>query len=171
MHAHLNARQHVRTAHLMIINGVATTARTRDTLCRPPRRDRRPPCDRLAVWRASEAQRGFKSERTHRWACRYRGSRPCRRVTMAQASQPIPGTRQGPAHQHLRVIGNHSPLVCRPDISDPLPGKTHDAEAFRDLQLDHHFNESNAFADTGICRVRRHHTVQEASRRRAARMA
>ncbi|MDQ2709694.1 MAG: hypothetical protein M3Z25_19625 [Actinomycetota bacterium] len=30
-------------------------------------------------------------------------------------------------------------------ISDPLPGKTHDAKAFRDLQLDHHFNESNAF--------------------------
>ena len=41
-----------------------------------------------------------------------------------------------------------SPGTC--DTScDPLPGKTHDAKAVRDLHLDHHFNESNAFADKG----------------------
>ena len=56
------------------------------------------------------------------------------------------GKHQETGHQHHYVgdlAGN------RRYISDPLPGKTHDATAFRDLQLDHHFNESNAFADKG----------------------
>ena len=53
-----------------------------------------------------------------------------------------------------KETGNQHQYVCDLSgnlryISDPLPGKTHDAKAFRDLQLDHHFNESNAFADKG----------------------
>jgi hypothetical protein len=34
-------------------------------------------------------------------------------------------------------------------ISDPLPGSTHDAKAFRDLDLDQHLRPENAFADKG----------------------
>jgi YD repeat-containing protein len=55
-------------------------------------------------------------------------------------------TRQETGHQHQYVCDLAGNLRY---ISDPLPGKTHDAKAFRDLQLDHHFNESNAFADKG----------------------
>ena len=55
-------------------------------------------------------------------------------------------TRQETGHQHQYVCDLAGNLRY---ISDPLPGKTHDAKEFRDLQLDHHFNESNAFADKG----------------------
>lgn len=35
-------------------------------------------------------------------------------------------------------------------ITDPLPGKTHDARAFRDSRLDKHLNVSNGFGDKGF---------------------
>jgi YD repeat-containing protein len=54
------------------------------------------------------------------------------------------GKHKETGHQHQYVCDLAGNLRY---ISDPLPGKTHDAKAFRDLQLDHHFNESNAFAD------------------------
>ena len=56
------------------------------------------------------------------------------------------GKHKETGHQHQYVCDLAGNLRY---ISDPLPGKTHDAKAFRDLQLDHHFNESNAFADKG----------------------
>ncbi|MDQ2789287.1 MAG: transposase family protein [Actinomycetota bacterium] len=52
------------------------------------------------------------------------------------------GKHKETGHQHQYVCDLAGNLRY---ISDPLPGKTHDAKAFRDLQLDHHFNESNAF--------------------------
>jgi hypothetical protein len=56
------------------------------------------------------------------------------------------GKHKETGHQHQYVCDLAGNLRY---ISDPLPGKAHDAKAFRDLQLDHHFNESNAFADKG----------------------
>jgi hypothetical protein len=56
------------------------------------------------------------------------------------------GKHKQTGHQHHDVCDLAGNLR---DSSDPRPGKTHDAKAFRGLQLDHRFNESNAFADKG----------------------
>lgn len=56
------------------------------------------------------------------------------------------GKHKETGHQHQYVCDLAGNLRY---ISDPLPGKTHDAKAFQDHRLDSHFNESNAFADKG----------------------
>jgi YD repeat-containing protein len=56
------------------------------------------------------------------------------------------GKHKETGHQHQYVCDLAGNLAY---ISDPLPGKTHDAKAFRELRLDDHFTESNAFADKG----------------------
>jgi DDE superfamily endonuclease len=53
-----------------------------------------------------------------------------------------------------KTTGHLHQYVCDLDgeltfISDPLPGRTHDARAFRDLGLDDHLTPGNALADKG----------------------
>jgi hypothetical protein len=50
----------------------------------------------------------------------------------------------GHLHQYVCDLDGHLKY-----ISDPLPGNTHDAKAFRDLHLDHQLTPENAFADKG----------------------
>jgi hypothetical protein len=56
------------------------------------------------------------------------------------------GKHRATGHQHQYVCDLKGRLRY---VSDPLPGKTHDAKAFKDLGLGDYFEESNAFADKG----------------------
>jgi hypothetical protein len=56
------------------------------------------------------------------------------------------GKHKQTGHQHQYVCDLAGGLAY---VSDPLPGKTHDAKAFRDHGLRDHFTETNAFADKG----------------------
>lgn len=56
------------------------------------------------------------------------------------------GKHKQTGHLHQYVCGLDGGLKY---ISDPTPGCTHDAKAFRDMHLDQHLTPSNAFADKG----------------------
>jgi hypothetical protein len=56
------------------------------------------------------------------------------------------GKHGATGHQHQYVCDLKGRLRY---VSDPLPGRTHDAKAFKDLGPGKHFDGSNAFADKG----------------------
>jgi hypothetical protein len=69
---------------------------------------------------------------------------PC--WSWADAPDLRSGKHKTTGHNHQVGAGLDGRLLF---ITDPLPGKTHDARAFRDRGLDKHLNAPNGFGDKG----------------------
>jgi len=70
---------------------------------------------------------------------------PC--WSWADAPELYSGKRKATGHAHLFVCGTDGELM---HVSDPLPGKTHDAKAFDEFDLADILGSDNAIGDKGF---------------------